>query len=429
MKQHLSDQELIDLLHDVAPPEAAAASKRHLQGCQACKRRLKQLRATLGQLELLRGDAAAPEALLARTLQAARARAPGGRAAENETAAAPASGVRPEPGGRGRDLPESFDYPRRNILEFGRFFWMTAAAAVLVAAATVYLPRFLQRGRPQELAMGRLARETAPAATAAPAADLRASKAGPADGADSPAAGFFKAAREAPESDADRLLASDPSDARKEKKALFGAQAPVAEAGAAGSRGSMAPPPAPAEETGPAMNDARVARRAKEAVPKSAHQAGAGADAPAAAVTAPAPPPAAAPAPAIAMTRQRDGAAGGAGGSPRPAPDAAVAAERPAPAKAEGSAGVSALTAGPPRVEFTVQPVAFILPMTSGTWILQQNIRVRASANEDEVRMDVSNHGALPVVFELRPPRGTNVLRRLPLEPGEATHFVHRTKP
>jgi hypothetical protein len=84
--------------------------------------------------------------------------------------------------------------------------------------------------------------------------------------------------------------------------------------------------------------------------------------------------------------------------------------------------------AEPAEFGFTTQTVPFVLPITSGTWILQQDVRVRASALDNEVRLTVANHGAMPILFELRMRRGTNVLRRISLDAGQTTNFVEKTK-
>jgi hypothetical protein len=78
--------------------------------------------------------------------------------------------------------------------------------------------------------------------------------------------------------------------------------------------------------------------------------------------------------------------------------------------------------------ELNVQTLSFMLPMTNGAWVLQQNVRVRASVTEDYVSMDISNHGALPVTFQLLPRTGTNILRSFEIEAGAATNIIQRTR-
>ena len=82
----------------------------------------------------------------------------------------------------------------------------------------------------------------------------------------------------------------------------------------------------------------------------------------------------------------------------------------------------------PESVAATAQTVPFFLPMTSGTWFLAQNIRVRAWVRDDGVRREFLNGGLMPTTVELRRVRSTNVVRSILLESGATTNFFEKTK-
>jgi hypothetical protein len=93
------------------------------------------------------------------------------------------------------------------------------------------------------------------------------------------------------------------------------------------------------------------------------------------------------------------------------------------------SPGAGAVSADAPAVQFTARTVAFALPTTSGTWILPENVNVRASSAADRMKLAVNNRGVLPVVFELRAARGTNVLQSIAIDAGAETNLFEKVAP
>lgn len=408
MTQHLSDQQLIDLQSGLLDPEPAAGAKKHLKGCKACRHRAARLRARLGQLDALRGDVIATEDLIARTLRAAgRGAVPGARE-DGRPAARAVEPATPREESRGE--PDLFLRPRRNVLEMSRFFWLAAAAALALSAGVIYGPSLLKEHGDELLA---LVRSDEPAGrkppAAMPASEKAAAPATPADAHTFEVAsvaafkdedGLKKELRARAQSSATRDEAGPSDDAVMDKHAR---QIAAADAKPQPAR---AQEPQPAAATAMAMQD----RPAEDAPTKMATDAAKPVQLAMAKSV---------PAPAVAAPVTRRTAEGVATSRLDAAPTAPAAAP----------AGLAAAAAPePPRFEFTTQRVSFILPMTSGTWILQQNIRVRASVTDDAVKMDVSNHGALPVVFQLVPSRGTNVLLSIPLESGATTSLVQRAR-
>ena len=283
-----------------------------------------------------------------------------------------ARGETEEPAAVESKAPDVLEFPAQSsAFDLRRIFWFASAAAAAVIAIAV-IPKFLNHETQPVVASA-----TQGSATVEPQSTFRRKT----SVAKSETGKPFDLASAVPEKKKDAMIASDRLEEKSEAKRG------VAKAGEA----AAAPQPQPV-----AMTAAVVEKPKQLALAKAA------------------PPPMRPAAPAAAMAMNAPGAAldsvSSVGGVLHDADKAALA------------------PAEPPVVEFTTQTVPFVLPMTSGTWILQQNIRVRASARDDEVRLEVGNHGALPIVFELRPWRGTNVLRSVALEPGQTTNFVEKAK-
>lgn len=119
MKRHLTDQELIDLRFDTLEADSQTALEKHLQRCAACRKRSEVLQATLGQLDDLRHDVQAPEALITTTLR---------RVEDVRTAA-------------------SREQPAGTRISWGRLFWIGSFAAAAVLALIAW-PRIGSRNSP-----------------------------------------------------------------------------------------------------------------------------------------------------------------------------------------------------------------------------------------------------------------------------------------
>jgi hypothetical protein len=72
MNQHLTDQQLIDYQFDLASDADAKEARIHLEGCDACRRRLHELGRKLNALDLIRDDVKASRELLSETIHNAQ---------------------------------------------------------------------------------------------------------------------------------------------------------------------------------------------------------------------------------------------------------------------------------------------------------------------------------------------------------------------
>lgn len=417
MSQHLEDRVLTDLAFDLLDAKEAAPAKRHLQGCKTCKARQKKLRATLAQLDATRADFKASEDLIARTLRAARgekvaepliATPPAENAKAKKTAVAkprpPAleSAPPPQPSQlqeqeikAGPEVPPDniLDLPpRRSVLELQRFFWLAAAAALTVAGG-VWLTTFGLKDSETTVASAPSAAEIPANETfARPQEEKRFRQQQKRDASGLKSATADTSAPDTSDYRADKLRTAEPreSTAAAVAEPPENAVAPVPKLLAmSATRASVEPPPA---ATAPAAAPDATSRTKTE-MTKSMIAAA----------------PVVAPVPA------------------RPAPVAlggALAKSEGAPA----SPASNRRSSFSDDIEFTVQTIQFMLPMTSGTWVLQQNVNVRASVGEDETRLYIANHGVLPVVFQLLQRRTTNVLDQFELDSGATTNLIRRTR-
>lgn len=408
MSQHLEDRVLTDLAFDLLDAKAAAAAKRHLQGCKACKARQRLLRATIGQLDATKKDIVASEDLIARTLRATRGET------TSPAPAAQAATIRVQPKSHAPadnilDLP-----PRKDVLDMSRFFWIAAAAA-LVVAGIVTISTQMRSKQPATVALSTPAKESAAKdqLRTAPAAD----------------AAYFRADHDA----VDKLAA--PAERNEPAPSVPNSAATIA---TYSLKEAPATPPVEIAAIPEARADRRMPRDAAEAAPVKMERQQSGAEESAekskmlgGAIVAQTPSPAAAPVQIAAIEPKRarlmksaDEVPGAKSADDASGARGSVPAAKPAPMALSAAAAVQSETADV-SFAFTSQTVSFVLPITSGTWVLQQNIRVRASVTDDDARLDISNHGALPVHFRLMPRRGTNVLRQFELDAGSATNFVH----
>jgi hypothetical protein len=72
MKQHLTDQQLIDYQFDLASEADSKAARAHLEKCEACRGRLHELGRKLNALDLIRDDVKASRTLLSETIRNAQ---------------------------------------------------------------------------------------------------------------------------------------------------------------------------------------------------------------------------------------------------------------------------------------------------------------------------------------------------------------------
>jgi len=72
MNTHLTDQQLIDYQFDLASEADAKEARIHLEGCDACRRRLHELGRKLNALDLIRDDVKASRELLSQTIHNAQ---------------------------------------------------------------------------------------------------------------------------------------------------------------------------------------------------------------------------------------------------------------------------------------------------------------------------------------------------------------------
>ena len=109
MKRHLTEEELIQRKFRLASDEQDAEYAEHLAGCAECRERLEQLGQKFAALDLLREDVPASEELISQAI--ARAQRPASR----------------------------------RIVPFGKFHWITTAAAVLVLGLTFLIGNLADR--------------------------------------------------------------------------------------------------------------------------------------------------------------------------------------------------------------------------------------------------------------------------------------------
>jgi hypothetical protein len=111
MNEHRTEQQLIDYAFELASEEATQETRTHLETCEACRRKLDELKVKFATLDLLRDEIAVSDDLVSRTVAVATA-------------------------------------PRRTrIIPIYRHPWLGATAAVLVVGVALLVTSTFQTGR------------------------------------------------------------------------------------------------------------------------------------------------------------------------------------------------------------------------------------------------------------------------------------------
>ncbi len=73
MNEHRTEQQLIDYAFELTSEVAMQETRTHLETCEACRRKLDELKDKFATLDLLRGEIAVSDDLVAQTVTAATA--------------------------------------------------------------------------------------------------------------------------------------------------------------------------------------------------------------------------------------------------------------------------------------------------------------------------------------------------------------------
>lgn len=426
--QHLTDQQLIDHVFELAEPAAADAATKHLKKCDACQRRAAELRATLGQLDLARETVKASDDLIIKTVR--KVTAPS--ASTKSTA--------------------STETPRNNVIAWPRLAWIGFAAAAAVAVAVV-LPKLKQQmSATSTVAMTapaparqNIAHKDADAVVKKEkslASEVHALREAKADDAAAPAkvappvnepipvelAKLEEAPRDAERRDAkqmtdkSRMLVAAPAAPKPAAPSASQFRASGEAAAVGGSLVAAAPvpvtaPPAPvtrARSEAGAKDAIKVAEKPAEkptllAAANDELKLAKKAPAPVAATAVPA-----------AMAEQKPASITLEAAKP------VVVASAPAGAAAGGIARDAALDTVSESLRSS-ELVSITLPSVSGMWQAGPGgmLRVRASCDSKEVRLRFSNQGAAQAAnIQIHPARGTNILLSILLEAGSTTNVT-----